>query len=123
MSEKHIYNHERGEMLHYILHTAHPKKTIDFYRQLGINFVRDESNFFVKYVARPSVCCFFELYFAGDSVADKSVVTLTVDDLESKMSQFGSLAQKQADEGYALVDPDSRVLRVYDSSKFKLKRA
>jgi hypothetical protein len=115
MSKKYQYDIPQNEIICHILHTSHLRKSLDFYKLLGINFVRDENNLFVKYVARPNKTCVFELYLAGDAVkSSPNPLKLAVNNLEEKVSSFGNLAQIQKDGSYLISDPDLRLLQVYD---------
>jgi hypothetical protein len=119
MSERRTYYIEQRDMVCHILHTSQLIKSINFYKLLGINFVRDEKSFFPKYVARPNPNCVFELYLSGDSVKNgPNPLKLVVNNLEEKISQLGNLAQIQDDGSYFVADPDSRILQVYDSKRF-----
>jgi len=119
MSEEYKYDIPQNDIVYHILHTSHLIKSLNFYKLLGINFIRDEKSFFPKYVARPNQSCVFEMYPAGDSVkSGPNPIKLIVNNLEEKVSQLGNLAQIQDDGSYFVADPDSRILQVYDSKRF-----
>lgn len=120
MSEEYTYNIDRDDTICHILHTSHLIKSVKFYKLLGIHFVRDEKSVFPKYVARPNSNCVFELYPAGDAVkSSPDPLKLVVNNLEEKVSQLGNIAQQQEDGSYFVVDPDSRILQIYDALHFR----
>lgn len=120
MSEVHVYSIAPNDLVHFILHTSHLIKSINFYKLLGINFVRDERSFFPKYVANPNTNCVFELSPAGDAVkSNAEPLKLIVNNLEEKVSQLGNRAQMQADGSYFVSDPDLRLLQIYDVSQIR----
>jgi len=117
MSERIEYFLESVFPKRHILHTSNPNSAINFYKRLGINFIHDIDFPGTRYVAAPNKNCIFELYIAGDAkVQSPTPLLLAVSNLEKKLASLGVDAQKQEDGSYAIVDPDSRVLRIYDAS-------
>ncbi len=120
MSEKYKYDIPQNDIVYHILHTSHLIKSLNFYKLLGINFVRDEKSVFVKYVARQNQSCVFEMYPAGDSVkSGPEPLKLVVNNLEEKISSLGNLAQIQKDGSYFVSDPDLRLLQIYDAAQIR----
>lgn len=115
MSEKINYNLESAPISRFILHTSNPSSAINFYKRLGVTFVQDYNFPGTRFVAAPNKTCVFELYIAGDAkVQNPLPLCLVVNNLEQKLASLGVQAQKQEDGSYAILDPDSRILRVYE---------
>jgi len=118
IGKKIIYKLESAPISRFVLHTSNPNSAINFYKRLGVNFIRDTNYIGTRFVAAPNKSCVFELYISGDSkVQNPSPLCLIVSDLEAKLESLGVDAQRQEDGSYAILDPDSRVLRLIGPSE------